>query len=369
VPDLGIRLQLMIGPTVPVPAPYSVMEALRSLEVTNDDNPRDGFQMRFSLGKEPLTDYGLLRAGLLDPPNRVIIMVFFGALPQVLIDGIITRHEMVTSNEPGQSQLHVTGQDISLQLDFEEKSVAYRNMSDSVIVTQILSSYGLIPEVTTTSDVPAEVQRVTTQQGTDLDFITEKLAERNSFVFYVEPTDLPGVNRAYWGPERRGGVPQPTLTKDMGADTNLDEIRFGLDALAPTTPRVAVTEPNTRQSLPIPVPSSLFPSLAGQSVSPLRTTVPRDTANLSLSQGLLRALTAASSGADAVDASGVLDSVRYGRALRARQPVDVRGVGNRNSGTYYVKEVKHVIERGSYKQNFRLAREGLGATRPVVRVR
>ena len=52
MPDLGVRLQLFIGPTVPLPAPYPVMEALTSLEVTNKDRDRDGFQLTFSLGKD-----------------------------------------------------------------------------------------------------------------------------------------------------------------------------------------------------------------------------------------------------------------------------------------------------------------------------
>ena len=49
MPDLGVRLQLFIGPTVPLPAPYAVMDALIDLEVTNKDQERDGFQMKFSL--------------------------------------------------------------------------------------------------------------------------------------------------------------------------------------------------------------------------------------------------------------------------------------------------------------------------------
>ncbi|MDQ3055613.1 MAG: hypothetical protein M3R66_17920, partial [Actinomycetota bacterium] len=87
--DLGIRLQLLIGPTVPLPAPYAVVDALMDLEVTNDDRDRDGFQMLFSLGKDSTLDYGLLHEGFLDPPTRVIIMVFIGVSTRVLIDGVI----------------------------------------------------------------------------------------------------------------------------------------------------------------------------------------------------------------------------------------------------------------------------------------
>jgi len=53
MPDLGARLQLLIGPTVPLPAPFPVVNALVSIEVTNRDAERDGFQMTFTLERIP----------------------------------------------------------------------------------------------------------------------------------------------------------------------------------------------------------------------------------------------------------------------------------------------------------------------------
>jgi hypothetical protein len=58
--------------------------------------------------------------------------------------------------------------------------------------------------------------------------------------------------------------------------------------------------------------------------------------------------------------------LRYGRVLKSRGLVGVRGVGNAFDGLYYVKQVKHSIKRGSYKQNFTLARNGLLSTLPQV---
>lgn len=364
--DRGVQLQLLIGATVPVPAPYAVIDALISLEVTNRDRERDGFQMTFSLGKDSPLDYGLLLSGLFDPPNRVIISVVIGVLPQVLIDGIFTNHQIVPSNRPGESRFIVTGEDISLKLDLDEKSDTYPNQPDSVIVTQIVSKYGLVPKVTPTLDVPIEVQRVPTQQGTDLAFI-QRLAQRNGFVFYIEPSDLPGVTIAHWGPDPRLGVLQPALSMNMGAETNVDSpITFSFNALGPATPMVTIVEPLTKTPIPIPVPSSLQPPLSRRPAGSLRTTLPRNTAHLSPSQAALRALTAASQAADAATASGEVDAVRYGRALRSRRLVGLRGVGDSYGGTYYVKEVTHHIERGQYKQRFSLTRDGRGALTPVV---
>ncbi len=365
--DLGIRLQLLIGPTVPLPAPYAVVDALMDIEVTNDDRERDGFQMLFSLGKDSTLDYGLLRDGFFDPPTRVIIMVFIGVSTRVLIDGVITHHQVIPSNTPGESTLYVTGQDISLQLDLEQKNATFKNMTDSAIVRRIIGSpayavYGLTPRVTTTTNVRVETNGIRTQQGTDLTYVQE-LARQNGFVFYVEPTQIPGTSTAYWGKENRGGPAQPPLSMSMGPDTNVDSpITFSLDALGPAAPQVTIVEPLTRSSIPIPVPSSPLPSLTGRPVAPLRRTIPRNTANLDTIQALLRAVSEVSaSSSDAVTARGQVDAVRYGHALQSRRLVGVRGVGSSYNGEYYVKQVKHRIKRGQYTQSFELRREGLGA--------
>lgn len=369
MPDLGIRLLLLIGKTVPAPAPYAVMDALLDLDVTNKDRERDGFQMKFSLGKDSPLDYGLLKSGILNPPNRVIISVLFGVMPQVLIDGIITDHQVTPSNRPGESTLSVTGEDVGVMLDLEEKNATYPNQPDSTIVTRIIaqySQYGLIPKVTPTKDVPIQTDRIPTQQVTDMAFIRQ-LAQRNGFVFYIEPGPVPGVNFAYWGIDNRLGLPQPALTMNMGANTNVDSpINFRFNALGPEEPEVKIVIPFLKIAIPIPLPSSLHPPLASQPARPLRRTLPRDTANRNAGQAALRGLSASTQASDAVSASGEIDAVRYGRALRSRRLVGVRGVGKTYGGLYYVKEVRHNIKRGEYKQNFSLSREGLGASTPVV---
>jgi hypothetical protein len=368
-PDLGIRLQLLIGPTIPIPAPYPVMDAFVSLDVQNNDRERDGFQINFSLGKDSLVDYGLLLSGLFDPPARVIIMVFLGVVPEVLIDGIITQHQIAPSNKPGESMLVVTGEDVSVMLDLEEKSTTYPNQPDSLIVLQLLGSYaqyGLVPAITPTTDVPIELQRIPTQQGTDLEFIRE-LARRNGFVFYIEPTSIPGVNTAHWGLDNRLGVPQSALTMNMGSDSNLDAPpTFTFNALGPVSPQITILEPFTKLAIPIPLPSSLEPPLALRPAQALRKLLPRDTAGLDPIQAALSGLSSASQSSDAVTGTGEVDAVRYGRALRSRRLVGFRGVGGSYDGMYYVTQVTHRIKRGEYKQGFTIKREGRTALLPVV---
>lgn len=370
IASLGIRLQLLIGrEATPLPAPYEIVDALTGLSVTNNDRERDGFRLEFSLGKDSPLDFGLLRGGLLDVPNRVIIIMLFGARPQVLIDGHITDLQVIPSNEPGRSTLHVTGEDRSVKLSFEDQNETYPNQSDSTIVRQILSNAGFIPQVTDTNDTPGQNERIPTQQCNHLRFV-RNLARRNGFVFYVEPTDIPGVNIAYWGPEKREGMVQPPLTMNMGPYTNVDTpINFHLNGLGPVEPEITVINPLTKQPLSIPVPTSLFPSLSSNPTRPLRKSRSRDTANLSFTQALQRATAGVAESSSGLEATGEVDAVRYGQALRARRLVSVRGAGQSYDGTYYVQKVEHKIQRvpqPAYKMHFTLQRDGRGSSTTSV---
>ena len=51
--------------------------------------------------------------------------------------------------------------------------------------------------------------------------------------------------------------------------------------------------------------------------------------------------------------------MRYGRVLKARQLVGVRGAGPAFDGLHYVDSVTHNIARGQYKQSFTLKRNAL----------
>jgi len=373
MPDLvglfGIRLQLQIGQEVLAPAPYDVMDALVSVQVTNNDSKRDGFQMVFRLGKTALPEYGLLSSGVLDIQNRVKISVTFGAMPQILIDGIITDHQLKSDNEPGRTKLIVTGEDLGAKLTFDDRNRTHPQQSDSAIVEKILSDAGFITEVTETRDTPSESERISCQQCNNLNYI-RKLAQRNGFVFYIEPAAVPGKSIAYWGPENRQGEHQPALTMNMGAQTNVDTpISFHYNALGPAEPAVSILDPLTKTTMQIPNPSGFLPSLSAFPTAPIRKVIPRDTANLSYAQGLLRAVTGVNESSGAIEGIGEVDAVRYGHALRSRRLVDVRGAGSSNDGTYYVKQVKHEITlhpRGEYKMHFTLTREGLGASRPSL---
>ena len=370
VGELGINLVLLLGGTVPLPAPAEAVQEITRVEVTNDSEMGDGFQITFNVGKDEMGSYGLLDGGALDPFNRVVIGVAIGAVPEVLVDGIIAHHQLAPSNEPGMSTLTVTGRDLRQMMDLEEKNEKYENQPDSVIFTRLIGAYGqygLLPQATPTTDVPIELQRIPRQHETDLKFI-ERMAQRNGFVFFIEPVTF-GANRAYFGPESRAGIPQPALTVNMDAFTNVETLTFSNDALEATGSAGSIVEPLTKVSIPLPsLPSLRLPPLAAKPAPARRKVLVRNAANQNAAQAAATSVAAATNSPEPVRGEGELDTLRYGSVLRARKPVGVRGAGHTYDGDYYVRRVKHVIESGvSYSQQFTISREGTGELLPVVR--
>lgn len=375
---LGMRLTLWLGPVIAAPAPAPIVEALSSAEVTLTDEGRDGFQMTFTVGRgiADALDYPLVAHPLLRPFSRVIVQVMVGAVPEVLIDGFITRRQLSPSNEPGASRLTVTGEDVRVMMDMHEVALPYPQMSPDVRVQLILAKYatylGAPPVVVppATSDIPVITERIPVQSGTDLAYV-QRLAQDAGYVFYVEPTPAPMVNIAYWGPENRLSIPQGALSMNVGPETNVDSLSFSYDGLGPTTVLGVIQEKIAGMFLPVVTvmstrpPLSTMPATLAQQPN-VRTVLAHDSGALDVTQAYARAQAVTDRSSDAVSAEGEVDALRYGRLLRARRLVGVRGAGYLHDGFYYVKRVTHRIKNGEYKQSFSLVREGLGAISPVV---
>jgi hypothetical protein len=372
-----LQLTLLVGPTVAVPAPPIMIEALDHVEVTQTDEGRSGFQLTFTAGRGGiigLMDYPLLILPLLRPFNRVILILTFNAVPRVLMDGIITHQQLLPSNEPGSSTLTVTGEDVSVMMDLEEKSAEHPAQDETLIALKIIATYaqyGLVPMVIppVAIDVPIPIERTPVQQGTDLAYLN-RLAERNAYVFYVSPGPAPFTNTAYWGPPKRVGVPQRALSINMGPDSNVDSLSFRNNALQPTLVAGQIRDRLTNQTMPVQtfastrVPLALQPAWLVNQPN-VRSTQLRNS-GLTAIQAFARAQAMTDASTDAVTAEGQMDGLRYGGILQAGGMVGVRGAGLTNDGFYYVKRVKHTVSRETYTQNFVLTRDGTGSLSPVV---
>lgn len=370
----GVHLTVMIGPVIPIPIPQVALDALTSVEVTVNDTEPSLFQLSFALGnRSPLQTLFLLTGGSPIPLARVVIVATVNGAPHVLIDGIITNHQVAPATDSGTSTLTITGEDLTAVMNLQDFSgLPYPAMPAEGRVALLCAKYalyGIIPLVipSVLVDVPIPTSLIPTHQGTDYAYIRE-LAEKVGYVFYIDPGPLPGISKAYWGPRVKVGAPQPALNINMDAHTNVENLSFAFDSHSKGLPVVILHEKISKMPIPVPIPdiTPLNPPLGAIPPIPLKLRPVRGVAKYSIPRALMIGLAKAAQWSDAVTGSGSLDVNRYGRILRARSLVGVRGAGTAFDGLYYVKSVTHKIKRGEYKQSFSLERNGLISTLPAV---
>jgi len=361
---------------VPVPAPREVIEALQSVSIqSNAGATPSGFDLSFALEKNSLLNtIFLLAGGAALPILRIALVVTINGRATSLINGVVTKTELQPASGSQPATLRVMGKDPTAAmavLDFS--GVPYPAMPPVARVALILAKYawlGVIPKVIPSLEgPPLPTERIPRHQDTDLDYIRQ-LADEAGYTFFMEPGPAPATSFAYWGPEIRIGEVQPALTIESGFATNVEELRFTFDKDGTEIPIVFIQNALTKAPIPIPIPGAIpfHPPLGA--IPPLPPKIRRltNTARLNPFEALVRGFAHAARHSEAVKGSGRIDVVRYGRILKPRALVGVRGAGRAFDGVHYVDSVSHEISRGSYKQSFRLKRNGLLPTQASVPV-
>jgi hypothetical protein len=374
MPD-AVRLQLLIGPGVPIPAPREVLEAVQEIKVeSGSGDTQSGFELTFSLSnRSPLHTLFLLTGGAGIPILRVVVALTVRGTPYVLVDGVMTHHEVRSEAGPT-STLAVKGKDLSALMDVVPlDGLPYPAMPPALRALAALGKYaafGVVPLVVPSvlEDVPLPIDRIPRHQGTDYAFVSA-LAREVGYVFYLDPGPAPGTSKAYWGPEIRIGAPQRALDLALdGPHANVTNLSFRFDKERKEFPVVFIQEPASKAPIPIAIPdvTPLNPPLGVVPPLPPKITFLNDTANMNPLAASMRGLAYAARHADAVFGTGSLDVARYGSVLRSRQLVGVRGAGEAFDGLHYVTSVTSTLKRGEFTQSFSLARNGLLSTVPVV---
>src|SRR5688572_11694476 len=105
-------LTLLVGPVVAVPAP-DLAVLLETVSVSHSDEGKSGFQLVFRLVRQlGLPDYLPLLSQRLKIGSRVVLVVTLNAIPQVLMDGVVTHHQLAPGDKPNTALLTVTGEDL-----------------------------------------------------------------------------------------------------------------------------------------------------------------------------------------------------------------------------------------------------------------
>ncbi len=372
----GIDLTVMFGPGVPIPAPREVIDALQKVSVeSNSGETQSGFSLEFALDKNsPLNTVFLLSGGAALPILRVAVVATINGRATGLINGVVTRTEIQPANGKNPSTLKVMGKDLTAAMEvFDFSGIPYPAMPPFARVALILAKYawlGVIPKVIPSLEgPPLPTEKIPRHQDSDLDYIRH-LAQEAGYTFFMEPGPAPATSFAYWGPDIRLGEVQPAITVDSGFATNAEELSFTFDKDGTEIPIVFIQNALTKAPIPIPIPSAIpfFPPLGA--IPPLPPKIKRltNTARLNPFEAVARGFAYAAQHSDAVKGKGTIDVLRYGRILKPRALVGVRGAGIAFDGVHYVESVNHELSRGSYKQSFTLTRSGLLPTQTTVPV-
>jgi len=366
----AIQLTLWIGPVVPIRVSQTVLDALDSVKVTTKAVGASGFELNFVIDVDsPLQTLFLIGGGAIPPVVRVVVAVTVNGSTDVLIDGVMTNHHVGTDVHNGKTTLTVIGEDLTRVMDyFDTSGLPFPAMPPEGQVAVLLAKYallGVLPMIipSVMIDVPLPMDRIPRQKGTDLKHI-RRLADSVGYVFYLDPGPQPGMSLAYWGPQIKVGPVQPALAVDADAYSNIEQLQFAFKNDRKILPIVIIQDANSKVAIPIAVGdiTPLNPPLGAIPPIPKGIEIIKGAAKWSAMRAALIAMAKASTNAEAVSAHGSLNVLRYGRVLKARKLVGVRGVGTAFDGLYYVQSVTHNIKRGEYRQDFELTRNGLVST-------
>jgi phage protein D len=348
------------------PAGADLLSAIQQIEVEEHADMADMLRLRLATAvREDGAGWTIVDAETFRRLTNIKLQITVGSgLPALVADTYVIEASVDFSNEPGQSVLNVVAMDPTVLMNLEEKARPWPSMADGDIATVIFGEYGFAPQVDATQPTRQETDTITTQRGTDIQFL-RGLARRNGYECYIETQPLVGVTEGHFHPPRLQQVPLATLTVNMGEATNVNTFSIRHNMLRPTTVQIADVDIGDRSDQQAQVESTSLTELGSRSLlsvdRPRRTLLSRT----GLSQtGEMQTFAQAvvDQAAWAIIANGELNTVAYGGLLRVRRPVNVRGVGQQFSGTYYVEKVLHAFSGEEYTQRFTLRRNAQGLT-------
>jgi phage protein D len=358
MPDTAYTLEINNAP-----ADQDLLDAIALIEVEDDAALASAFRLRVPIGLTDDGDWTWVAEDIFKPLTPVSIKAQIGStVNEQLISGYITSHQIHFDKQTGGSFLEVVGMDASALMNLEEKIVAWKDMADSDIVTQIFGTYEFTPEVDSTQPAYAEDEVTIIQRGTDL-FFVRRLARRNGFEFYVETDATTGLTTGHFHKPRLSDQPQKDLAIAFGEDSNIQTLEVRYDALRPTTVDAHGLAIGDKSDQSATASSSDLDPLGADAALDLLDQQPKAllsrTSAFDNAELQTRVQAALNASSWAISVSGELDVTAYQAVLRSRRTVLVKGAGTRYSGTYYVSRVTHNLTPAGYTQKFELTRNAL----------
>ncbi|MGH7617082.1 MAG: phage late control D family protein [Gemmatimonadaceae bacterium] len=292
--------------------------------------------------------------------NRVTVYAAFPKQTETVFDGYISHVTARTNAAANNMTVEIRGVDASYHMNVEEKTRIWRNQTYEDIASTIIADYQFKATVADTP-APGTPPLQVAQRSTDHRFLRE-LARRRGYEFYV----LGG--NAYFRPADLTQAPQKVIAINFGDETNCNDLQFETDGTAPTEASVAYfdamegeakVDDQTDSGLPA-LGTDLLSSLRGQVQMPQTKRIARGLGFSSPAQAAEYAAGMLRRTGWWVTAHGSVSGLRYGRVLRSRKLVTVKGAGPNFNGNYYVRRVRHTLTPRTYVMEFDLVRNALG---------
>ncbi|WP_250281614.1 phage late control D family protein [Frankia sp. CiP1_Cm_nod2] len=348
------------------PAGAEIVAAIRRIEVEEHTDLADMVRIEIAVDVAPDgSGWSVLDDEVFTRLTPVAVDVTIGSgNAQPLIDARVIDVELSVSSRPGSSVLRVVGADPSVLMNLTETVRAWPDVADSDIASTLFGEHGLTADVTATQPARPEKDMTTIQRGTDIGFL-RGLAVRNGYECYVEANPASGALEGHFHPPKLDAAAQGVLSVNLGPATNVDAFTARFDMVRPTTATAGGVDVRAGAEVAVTVDRSGLRDLGAASTAPDGTARTVLLAGAGLSEdGELTTLAQAAVDRSswAVVAEGEVNTAAYGRVLRAKRPVLIRGVGRMLSGAYYVEQVLHTFTPDGYTQRFTARRNATGVT-------
>jgi hypothetical protein len=281
-----------------------------------------------------------------------------------LIDGPIVGSDSQMSSEPGQSVITVIVHDDSVYLHRQDKINPYENKLDHEIAADLFRSIEqvAVQDIETTPAPSDGLPPFVMQRGTQMDLL-RRLAQRQGMHAYVLPGVEPGQSIGAFKklPTRPDGLPPLIL---LGPDRNVATFTVTNDAQSPASFE-AYTLNITDKVVTRATSKFRDLELLGEEVG-FENEADTATRLLPLcGNGVVQAHQAVAAAMEkaafSFAASGSVLADCYTGVLAPYRVVTVKGVNERLSGDYVIKQVTHTLTRSRYTQAFSLLRNARSA--------
>jgi phage protein D len=363
---MASTFQLLLNGT---PANDDFYNNITSLEVEENIDLPGAIQLILPVNNTGDGELTLVNDDRLQPfANLAVVATHENQLDECIFDGYILAHKLHLETGTTNANLQVWGQDASWLMNLEEKVREWVDITDASVANTIFNEYGITPSPDNTEDdSPSHTEDGYSlmQRASDIQFI-RNLARRNGKLCRVACKNQPGQRIGYFTKPKLDDDAVVTLTLNDPEAWNVNALDFDWDVTRPSAVKTsqALFNDSNEDGITVDTNDSGLALLdergladfAEKQVKVLLTTAVDNALELSLrAQSLLR------EASWFVRCEGEADVSRLNAVLRVGTVVQIAGVGNLNSGKYYVWSVRHTLTTDSHKMKFVLVRNAVGS--------